>query len=92
MSGSTASIGVVGLGVMGRSLALNFAEHGFPVAVHDRFEDQAGAFMATAEAQAAQIAYCATLGDLVDALRPPRIILLMVKAGRPVDDLSLIHI
>lgn len=86
MTDSAADIGVVGLGVMGRNLALNLSEHGRRVAVYDRFPEQVDAFVATTDAQADEIFGCQTLVDLVTALQRPRVILLMVKAGRPVDD------
>ncbi len=87
MTEASADLGVVGLGVMGRNLTLNFAEHGHRVAVYDRFADQTDAFAASGEADPSSIAICESLEDLVATLAPPRAILLMVKAGRPVDDL-----
>lgn len=86
--GGAADIGVVGLGVMGRSLALNIAGRGFAVAAFDRDRDQ-GARLAAAAAQADQsdqLALASDLAGLVDSLRRPRAILLMVPAGQPVDD------
>ncbi|MSP89013.1 MAG: NADP-dependent phosphogluconate dehydrogenase [Alphaproteobacteria bacterium] len=87
--GGTADIGVVGLGVMGRSLALNIAGHGFTVAAFDRDRDQ-GARLSTAAAartgQTGPIVPASDLSGFVDSLKRPRAILLMVPAGQPVDD------
>ncbi len=76
-----AEIGLVGLGVMGRNLALNFADHGHRVAVHDR---EPGAMQALAATVAPRDRFTvhATLGDLCRALVPPRAILLLVPAGQ----------
>lgn len=87
--GGTADIGVVGLGVMGRSLALNLAGRGFTVAAFDRDLDQ-GARLSTAAAaradQTGPIIPASDLAGLVDSLKRPRAVLLMVPAGQPVDD------
>ena len=62
---------------MGRNLALNIAEHGFRPVVYDRDPEVAAAVPGQ---------NVATLGALAEALARPRRILLMVKAGQPVDD------
>ena len=79
-------IGVIGLAVMGRNLVLNIADHGTSVAVHNRTRSRLDDFIASPDAQARAIIGCATPGDLAAALEHPRAILLMVKAGRAVDD------
>jgi len=86
MSISTADIGVIGLAVMGRNLVLNMADHGHRVAVFNRSPERTRDFLATNAAMARPIVGCESPEALVAALQSPRAILLMVKAGRPVDD------
>jgi 6-phosphogluconate dehydrogenase len=76
-----ADLGIVGLGVMGRSLALNIADRGFTLAAADR---STAALDRLAQDNAA-IAVTADLAALPALLARPRAILLMVNAGAPVD-------
>lgn len=80
-----AQIGVVGLGVMGRNLALNFERNGYPVAVYNRntakMKDLVGRLPAGTRLQG-----CETIPELAAALEKPRRILIMVSAGTPVDE------
>jgi 6-phosphogluconate dehydrogenase len=78
-----ASFGVIGLGVMGENLALNVEEHGFPVAVWNLETDWTDKFIAKNPGKKLTGAH--TLADLVKALERPRRILIMIKAGAPVD-------
>ena len=80
-----AVIGVVGLAVMGENLALNFANHGFQTAVYNRTTEKTDAFLA-GRAAGKPITGCRTLAEFVATLERPRRIILMVKAGQPVDD------
>jgi 6-phosphogluconate dehydrogenase len=80
-----ADIGLVGLGVMGANLALNMAEKGHTVAVFNRTTAKTDEFMANAGDLAARLEPCRTLPEFVAAIRPPRPIVIMVKAGAPVD-------
>lgn len=79
-----AHIGVIGLAVMGRNLVLNFSDHDFQVAVYNRTWERTQEFL-TGEAAGRAILGCATLAELVGALRSPRVVLLMVRAGPGVD-------
>jgi 6-phosphogluconate dehydrogenase len=81
-----AEIGLIGLGVMGQSLALNIADYGFEIAVYNRTAARTEAFAASDEASARPIVPCSTLEDLVRALRTPRAIILMVQAGAATDE------
>lgn len=79
-----ADIGLVGLAVMGQNLALNFHDHGYRVAVHNRTASRTGAFLAGAAAGTG-IVGCDSPAQLAGCLSRPRIVLLMVKAGQAVD-------
>ncbi len=79
-----ANIGVIGLAVMGRNLVLNLSDHGYRVAVYNRTWARTEDFL-TGEAAGRDIEGARTLEDFVAALDSPRVVLLMVKAGRPVD-------
>lgn len=83
MSGK-ADIGVIGLGVMGANLALNFADSGNRVAVYNRTPEVTETFMA-GEAAGMEIVPAPTLEELVEELNRPRVILLMIKSGSPID-------
>ena len=78
-------VGVVGLAVMGENLALNIARNGFPVSVYNRTASRTDAFLAE-RGTAAGIVGFHDIGDFVRSLARPRRIILMVKAGQPVDD------
>ena len=80
-----AEIGLIGLGVMGSNLALNIAEKGNRIAVYNRTADKTRAFYAGAGALQKNIVPTETLSDFVAAIRPPRPIIIMIKAGDPVD-------
>ncbi len=80
------SFGVIGLAVMGENLALNVERNGFPVAVFNRTAEKTDAFMhQRAEGKNVKAAY--SIQDFVKSLERPRRILIMVKAGAPVDDM-----
>ncbi|MGK7945976.1 MAG: decarboxylating NADP(+)-dependent phosphogluconate dehydrogenase [Microcystaceae cyanobacterium] len=75
---------VIGLAVMGENLALNVESRGFPIAVYNRTTATTDKFMAT-RAQGKDIKAAKTLEELVQILERPRKLLVMVKAGKPVD-------
>lgn len=79
------NIGLIGLAVMGRNLVLNIERHGYSVAVFNRTVERVDEFLAE-EARGKNIVGTHTVEELVEALEIPRKIILMVKAGRPVDD------
>ncbi|MES9905242.1 MAG: decarboxylating NADP(+)-dependent phosphogluconate dehydrogenase [Sedimenticola sp.] len=79
-----ADIGLVGLAVMGRNLALNINDHNFTVAVFNRTPETTDTFVNDPAAGGA-IRGCHSLKALAEALTRPRKIILMVKAGDPVD-------
>jgi len=79
-----ANFGLIGMAVMGQNLVLNIERNGFSVAVYNRTAARTEEFMAgPAKGKNIQAAY--TVEELVDALEKPRKVMLMVKAGAPVD-------
>jgi 6-phosphogluconate dehydrogenase len=78
------TFGVIGLAVMGENLALNVESRGFPIAVYNRSADKTEKFMAT-RAQSKDVKAAYSLQEFVQILERPRNILVMVKAGAPVD-------
>lgn len=79
-----AQIGVTGLAVMGANLARNLARNGYTVAVHNRSRARTDALIAE-HGHEGDFVPAETLQELVDALEKPRRVLIMVKAGKPVD-------
>ena len=79
-----ADIGVTGLAVMGANLARNFARHGYTVALHNRSRARTDQLVAEHGDEGAFVA-TETLAELVQSLAVPRRVLIMVKAGAPVD-------
>ena len=79
-----AQIGVTGLAVMGANLARNLARNGYTVALHNRSAEKTDALLAEHGAEGDFIR-TESLQELVDSLESPRRILIMVKAGAPVD-------
>ncbi len=79
-----ADIGLIGLAVMGQNLVLNMDDHGYTVAVYNRTTSKVDNFMGN-EAQGSKVIGTTTLEDFVAALKRPRKVMIMVKAGWPVD-------
>ncbi|GAB2737141.1 NADP-dependent phosphogluconate dehydrogenase [Sinomonas soli] len=80
----SAQIGVTGLAVMGANLARNLARNGFTVALHNRSVEKTDTLLAK-HGDEGEFVRTETLQELVDALEKPRRVLIMVKAGAPVD-------
>ena len=78
------TFGVIGLAVMGENLALNVESRGFPIAVYNRTSAKTEKFMAE-RAAGKDIKAAYSLEEFVQTLERPRNILVMVKAGKPVD-------
>ena len=81
----TADIGLIGLAVMGQNLVLNMNDHGFVVAVFNRTVSKVDEFM-EGPAKGTKIIPTHSLKEFVAALKRPRKVMLMVKAGSAVDD------
>lgn len=86
---SSADVGLIGLAVMGSNLALNIAEKGYTIAVHNRTSARIDEFGATAKEQGldGRVVPESDLGSFIKAIKRPRSVIIMVKAGRPVDDM-----
>jgi 6-phosphogluconate dehydrogenase len=76
-------IGVVGLAVMGKNLALNIESRGYSVSVYNRSADKTEEMLK--EAQGKNVVGTYSVEEFVNSLETPRKILLMVKAGKPTD-------
>ncbi len=80
-----ADIGLVGLAVMGENLVLNMESKGFTVAVFNRTVEKVDNFL-NGRGQGKNFIGCHSIDELVANVAAPRKIMLMVKAGKPVDD------
>ncbi len=80
-----ADIALIGLAVMGQNLAMNMADHGFTVAVYNRTIAVVDEFV-NGPAKGMGIIGTHSLPELVAALKRPRRVMMLVKAGQPVDD------
>jgi 6-phosphogluconate dehydrogenase len=76
-------IGMIGLGVMGRNLLLNMADHGFSVAGYDKDPSKVEALRK--ESADRDICGAENINDFIGLLRPPRAVMMLVPAGAPVD-------
>jgi 6-phosphogluconate dehydrogenase len=80
-----ADIGLVGLAVMGENLILNMESHGFTVACYNRTVSKVDEFI-NGRGKGKKFVGCHSIEELVNSLSSPRKIMLMVKAGKPVDE------
>lgn len=80
-----ADIGLIGLAVMGQNLVLNMADHGYKVAVYNRTPSKTDEFL-KGPALGKSIIGSHSLESFVASLKRPRRLMLMVKAGSPVDE------
>ena len=85
MNRALADIGLMGLGVMGSSLALNIESHGYSVAVHNRSRKEIDDLI-NGRAKEKNIIGCVDIVDFVNSIKKPRKVMLMVVAGSVVDD------
>ena len=80
-----ADIALIGLAVMGENLVLNMESHGYTVAVFNRTIDKVDNFI-NGRGKNKNVIGCHSIEELIGTLKSPRKIMLMVKAGKPVDD------
>jgi 6-phosphogluconate dehydrogenase len=81
----TADIAIIGLAVMGQNLILNMNDHEFTVVAFNRTVSKVDDFLAN-EAKGTNVVGAHSIEELVALLKKPRRIMMMVKAGQPVDD------
>lgn len=81
-----ADIGLIGLAVMGQNLVLNMVDHGFTVAVFNRTVSKVDEFLKGA-ARGKSIVASHDIKEFIKQLKRPRRIMLMIKAGGPVDEM-----
>jgi 6-phosphogluconate dehydrogenase len=86
MAANSADFGLIGLAVMGENLALNIESRGYKVAVYNRTTEKVDAFI-EGRAKGKNFIGCHSIEELVKKIKKPRKIMMMVKAGQPVDDL-----
>ncbi|GAB4377724.1 MAG: decarboxylating NADP(+)-dependent phosphogluconate dehydrogenase [Calditrichia bacterium] len=79
------NIGLIGLAVMGENLVLNMERNGFSVAVFNRTTSKVDDFI-NGRAKGKNIKGCYSIEELVNSLEKPRKVMMLVKAGKPVDD------
>src|SRR5580765_5034120 len=87
---SKADIALIGLAVMGQNLILNMNDHGFTVAAFNRTVAKVDEFLNN-EAKGTNVIGAHSLEEMVGLLKKPRRVMLMVKAGPPVDE-SIEHL
>jgi 6-phosphogluconate dehydrogenase len=81
----TADIALIGLAVMGQNIVLNMNDHGYVVAVYNRTVSKVDEFIGN-EAKGTRVVGAHSLEELVGLLKKPRRIMMLVKAGAPVDE------
>ncbi len=81
-----ADFGLIGLAVMGENLALNIESRDYAVAVFNRTTSKVDELL-QGRAKGKKFVACHSIEELVAAVKTPRKIMMMVKAGQPVDDL-----
>ena len=86
MPNANCDIALIGLAVMGQNLVLNMNDHGYKVAVFNRTTSKVDEFLAN-EAKGTQVVGTHSIPELVQALKRPRRVMLMVKAGDTVDQM-----
>ena len=85
MTDSQADIGLIGLAVMGQNLVLNMADHGYKVAVYNRTTSVMEKFVEENPDTPGGLVPCYSLTELLSSLKKPRKIVLLIKAGKPID-------
>src|SRR5437762_8375468 len=82
----TADIALIGLAVMGQNLIMNMNDHGYTVVAYNRTTSKVDEFLNDAAKGRTTILGAHSLEEMVKLLKRPRRVMLMVKAGKPVDE------
>jgi 6-phosphogluconate dehydrogenase len=82
---ATADIALIGLAVMGQNIILNMNDHGYVVCAFNRTTSKVDEFLAN-EAKGTKVIGAHSLEEMVSLLKKPRRVMLLVKAGKPVDE------
>ncbi len=85
MNSSKSDIGLIGLAVMGQNLALNIADHGFPISVYNRTYSKTHAFLEENKHLGDKLRGFEELEDFISSLGKPRKVIMMVQAGTATD-------
>jgi 6-phosphogluconate dehydrogenase len=85
MSQATSDIGLIGLAVMGENLALNIERNGYPISVYNRTTSKVDDLL-NGRAKKKKFFGAHDINEFVSSLKRPRKMVIMVKAGKPVDD------
>jgi len=85
MNQPTSDIGLIGLAVMGQNLALNIADHGFPISVYNRTVSKTQEFVTANPDTPGTLTGCDTLEAFVASLKRPRKVIILVQAGKATD-------
>jgi len=80
-----ADIALIGLAVMGQNLIMNMNDHGFTVVAYNRTTDKVDHFLAN-EAKGSKVLGAHSIAEMVSKLKKPRRVMMLVKAGKPVDE------
>jgi 6-phosphogluconate dehydrogenase len=80
-----ADIALIGLAVMGQNLILNMNDHGYTVVAYNRTKEKVDEFLAN-EAKGTKVIGAHSIEEMVAKLKRPRRVMMLVKAGKPVDD------
>ena len=80
-----ADIALIGLAVMGQNLILNMNDHGFTVVAYNRTTEKVDQFLAR-EAKGTKVLGAHSIAEMVAKLKRPRRVMMLVKAGKPVDE------
>src|SRR6202011_595793 len=82
----TADIALIGLAVMGQNLIMNMNDHGYTVVAYNRTTSKVDEFLNDAAKGRKTIIGAHSIEEMAGLLKKPRKIMLMVKAGQPVED------
>src|ERR1700675_1433722 len=80
-----ADIGLIGLAVMGQNLIMNMNDHGFTVVAFNRTVEKVDHFLAN-EAKGTKVIGAHSIEEMVAQLKSPRRVMMLVKAGKAVDE------